>query len=110
MKGSYMGSASTTFTINPKGTSLTSVGAAKAGFTAKWSKQTSAAGYQIQYSSNAGFKGYKVSTITKNSTVSARIAKLASNKTYYVRIRTYKKVAGKTYYSGWSEAKIVTTK
>ena len=31
-------------------------------------------------------------------------------KKYYVQVRTYKKAAGKTYYSGWSKAKTVRAK
>ena len=30
---------------------------------------------------------------------------LKKNATYYVRIRTYKRVSGKTYYSDWSKVK-----
>jgi hypothetical protein len=38
------------------------------------------------------------------------IKKLESNKTYYVRIRTYKTVKGRKYYSAWSGAKSATVK
>ena len=43
-------------------------------------------------------------------TTSYTIKKLKKKKTYYVRIRTYKKVSGKTYYSGWSSVKKVKIK
>jgi hypothetical protein len=96
----------------PKGTSLSSLKATKKGFTVKWKKQaTQTNGYQIQYSTSSKFSsGNKTVTISKNSTVSRNITKLSAKKKYYVRIRTYKKVDGKTYYSSWSSAKSVTTK
>ena len=74
----------------------------------KWKKNTSGNGYQIQYSTSSKFaKGNKTKTISKNSTTSSTISKLSKNKTYYVRIRTCKKVAKKIYYSGWSTVKKV---
>jgi len=39
-KGYYYGQATTTFTINPKGTGLSKVTAQKKGFKATWKKQT----------------------------------------------------------------------
>ena len=35
------------------------------------------------------------------------IKKLKSGKKYYVRIKTYKKIGSKYYYSSWSKAKTV---
>lgn len=77
----------------------------------KWGKNTAGNGYQIQYSTSKKFaKGNKTKTISKNKTTSYTIKKLEKKKTYYVRIRTYKKVSGKTYYSGWSSVKKVKIK
>lgn len=74
----------------------------------KWKKNTAGHGYQIQYSTSSKFaKGTKTKTISKNKTTSYTATKLTKNKTYYARIRTYKKVSGKTYYSGWSSVKKV---
>ena len=74
-------------------------------------KVSGADGYQIQYSTSKKFaKGNKTKTISKNKTTSYTIKKLKKKKTYYVRIRTYKKVSGKTYYSGWSSVKKVKIK
>ena len=39
-----------------------------------------------------------------------KVSKLKGGKKYYVQVRTYKKVSGKTYYSSWSKAKAVKTK
>ena len=77
----------------------------------KWGKNTAGNGYQIQYSTSKKFaKGNKTKTISKNKTTSYTIKKLKKKKTYYVRIRTYKKVSEKTYYSGWSSVKKATIK
>ena len=85
--------------------------AKKKKMTVKWKKQTKlTTGYQIQYSTSKNFKGAKTQTITKNKKTSCIIKKLKSKKKYYVRVRTYKKVKGKKYYSKWSKVKSVKTK
>lgn len=99
-------------TVSVKTTKLKSVKNAKGKkMTIKWAKNTAGNGYQIQYSTSKKFaKGNKTKTISKNKTTSYTIKKLKKKKTYYVRIRTYKKVSGKTYYSGWSSVKKVKIK
>lgn len=114
-KGDYTGSMKKTFTILPKGTSLSKVTAAKKGFTVKWKKQASqTSGYEIQYALKSNFKGAKTVSNIKSKVTSKKITKLKAKKKYYVRIRTYKtaKVGGKNkkLYSGWSKAKTVVTK
>lgn len=98
-------------------TSITSIKAAKKGFTVKWKKQTSqTSGYEIAYCTNKKFP--KKSTLTadvkKNKIVSKKITGLKANKTYYVKIRTYKsqKVNGSTKktYSDWSGVVAVRTR
>ena len=92
-------------------TSITSLSAKDNGFTVKWKKKTKITGYQIQYSTNSKFKkGNKTIKIKKAKTVSKKITGLKPSKKYYVRIRTYKIVNKKTYYSNWSKKKCVTTK
>lgn len=115
-KGDYKGTFTKTFNINPKGTSLSKVKAARKSFSATWKKQSKqTSGYQVQYSTNKKFaKSVKTSTISKNTTVKKTVKKLSAKKTYYVRVRTYKtvKVGKKSVkiYSGWSAAKKVKTK
>ena len=115
LKGNYSGSKSMTYNINPKGTSVSKVTAAKKGFKVTWKKQaTQTTGYQVQYSTSSKFKSAKTVTISKNKTTSKSVGKLSAKKKYYVRVRTYKtvKIGGKSVklYSGWSKAKSVTTK
>ena len=96
--------------LKVKATTLTKVTAAKKGFTVKWKKGTGVSGYEIQYALNNKYtKGKKVVKITKPGTVSKKVTKLKAKKKYFVRIRTYKTVSGKKYYSAWSKAKSVTT-
>lgn len=70
-------------------------------------KAASVTGYQIQYGTKKNFKGAKA---VKTKATTKTLTKLAKNKKYYVRVRTYKVVSGKTYYSSWSGAKTVTIK
>ena len=101
----------TVFATNIPSTTITSVKAKSEAFTIKWKKKTNIAGYQIQYSTNSKFKkGNKTIKIKKAKTVSKKITGLKPSKKYYVRIRTYKIVNKKTYYSNWSKKKNVTTK
>ena len=115
LKGNYSGSKSMSYNINPQGTSVSKVKAAKKGFKVTWKKEaTQNTGYQVQYSTSSKFKSAKTVTISKNKTTSKSVGKLSAKKKYYVRVRTYKtvKVNGKKVilYSRWSRAKSVTTK
>lgn len=75
-------------------------------FTVKWKKNAKASGYQVQYSTSKTFKsGNKTKTVTGASKVSLTVTGLAAGKKYYVRLRAYKTVSGKKYYSAWGAAK-----
>ena len=115
LKKNYKGSGTATFSIIPKGTSLSSLKSAKKAMTVKWKKLTTSmpgkiSGYQIQYSLNDKFTGAKNVKVKGYSKTSTKISKLTSKKTYYVRVRTYSKVSGKTFYSKWSASKTVKVK
>ena len=78
--------------------------------TVYWKKDKSVSGYQIQIADNKKMsKGKKTISVSKKKT-SYTVKKLKSRKTYYVRIRSYKKVKGKIYYSNWSKIKAVKVK
>lgn len=77
--------------------------------TVNFSRSFYATGYQIQYSTSKKFKGKSVKKVsTKN--LSKTIKSLKGRTKYYVRVRAYKKIDGKTVYSSWSEISSVTTK
>ena len=111
LKGRYVGSKTVSFRINPKPTKLKKPAALKKGFRVKWARRkTQTTGYQLQYSTSRTFKKCRNVWITKRSAVTKRVTKLKAKKKYYIRIRTYKKVNGKKYYSTWSKTKSVKTK
>lgn len=110
-KKNYKGTVIKRFQIVPKGTRISKLSAASKGFKITWKKQkTQTSGYQIQYATDKKFRKAVTKTINKNTTVSAVYKKLKAKTTYYVRIRTYKTVSGKKYYSSWSGIKTVKTR
>ena len=105
-KGNYTGSEYIYYNINPKKALNLKLKAGKKQLTVSWKKDTSVTGYEIQYSTSKKFtkSTTKTTTVKEAKTTSATIKKLKAKKTYYVRIRTYKVVKGKKYYSAWSKA------
>lgn len=65
----------------------------------------------MAYSASNKFtpKSTKILTVGKGKT-SKSITGLKAKKKYYVRMRTYKTVKGKKYYSDWSKVKGVRMK
>ena len=103
--GKYTGTKKAAFTINPKKVSGLNLKAGKKQLTATWKQAAGGVtGYQIQYGLTKDFKGEKKVTVKKAATVEKVLKKLKTGKAYYVRIRAYKKVGKKTYWSDWSKA------
>ena len=111
-KGAYGGTLQKTFDIIPKGTSLSKLTKGKKKIKVKWKTQKNQTdGYEIQYSTKKKFnKSVKTKKVTGAGKKSVTIKKLKARKKYYVRIRTWKKVGSKVYYSNWSKVKKVKTK
>ena len=106
-KGDVTGTASAKYVITPAKMKTPSVKAGKKKITVKWKKlgggsQT----YQI-YVLKKGTKKAKYYTSTGSSKT---IKKLSKKKYYYTKIRSYKKIDGKTYYGSWSGTKKVKVK
>lgn len=72
--------------------------------TVRWKKAAGASGYQIQYAASRSMRGSR--TVSANA-LTRTLSGLKKGSTYYVRIRAYKKVSGKTYYGAWSSVKNV---
>ncbi|MBO5303708.1 MAG: fibronectin type III domain-containing protein [Lachnospiraceae bacterium] len=69
-----------------------------------WKRNKKVTGYQIQYATNKKFtKNKKKITLKKNKKNKYTIKKLKAGKKYYFRVRAYKTVNGKKYYSKWSK-------
>ena len=101
--GDYSGTASTHFLIVPRGVSLSEPESGKGTLTLKWKPGSNIDGYEIEYGLKKDFKGAKKIKLKGAKNDEYEITKLRAKKTYYVRIRTWKKVKGKTYYSEWSK-------
>ena len=78
--------------------------------TVKYGNTSGATGYQIQYATAKTFRGAKTLNIAGAKNVSKTVKRLAKNKRYYVRVRSYRKSGKVTYYSAWSTAKNVVIK
>ena len=102
--GKYAGTARGGFTIKPKKVSGLKVKAGKNQLTAAWKQVPGGVtGYQIEYSPTKNFKGAKRVTVKKAATAGKVLKQLKTGKTYYVRIRAYKKAGKTTYWSAWSK-------
>ena len=104
--------SSTTKSNKPKKTSISKLKAEKKGFKVTWKKISNAKGYQVKYSTSKKFtkKTSKTVTVKKATTTSKTVKDLKKNKTYFVKVRSYKTVNGKKVYSDWSKVKSVKTK
>jgi hypothetical protein len=107
-KNAYKGKTTVTFKILPKKVKLVSLKAGKQKITVTWKKGSAITGYEIEYSLKKNFSASKTVTVSGASTVTAKIPKLKPGKTYYVRIRAYRKVGSKMYYSDWSDRMTAT--
>ena len=61
-----------------------------------WSKVNGASGYQLQRKSGDTWK-----TLTNTTSTSYTVKNLSAGKAQYFRVRAYKTVSGKKYYSSW---------
>ena len=99
-KGKYSGTVKKTFKINPKAVTKLALKAGSKKLTVTWKKVSGASGYEIQYGTKKDFSNAKKAKVKKTE-VKTTLKKLNAKKKYYVRIRAYKTVSGKKYYSKW---------
>ena len=116
-KGNYTGVLKKTFKILPKGTSVRALTPGDKAFTVRWDKQSTTmknfhiTGYQIQCSTDRNFaKSKKTVTVAGYSKTTTTVSKLKSNTTYYIRVRTYRKLNSGNYYSPWSSGRMIRTR
>lgn len=98
-----------TVTVNPAKVKLTTVKAVRGKKASiRWKKNSLAGGYQIQYCTSRKFgKGKKTVKTVGAKKTTKMLSKLKKGRKYYIRVRCYKKVSKKIYYSGWSNVKMV---
>ncbi|MGN0484239.1 MAG: fibronectin type III domain-containing protein [Lachnospiraceae bacterium] len=99
-----------TIFVSPKKATLTKLTKAKNGLQAEWKADKTATGYEVSYATNAQFKKAVVKNIAKNNTVKVKLTGLKAKKTYYVRVRAYKKVGSTKVYGPYSTVKKATLK
>ena len=110
-RNGYKGTVTKKFKINPKATAVKKVTPGKKQIKATYKKVSNITGYQVQVATNKKFtKNKKTVTVKGAKKTTATVKKLKGGKKYYVRIRTYKTVNGKKYYSSWTKVKSVKTK
>ncbi len=100
-----------TITVKPKKATMSSPKSKKSGqLIVTWSKDTKVTGYEVYYSTKSNFKGVKAKKITSNKTTTKTYTGLSKGKKYYVKVRSYTTVGGKTVYGDYSAVKTVTVK
>ena len=97
----YSGSAR--FKILPQKVKLSSVKQAKRRMHVKWARNKGVNGYQIVYGTDKKFRNANGKNVGAN-TKSVKL-KVSKKKTYYVKIRSYKRVGNELWYSRWSNVK-----
>ena len=90
----------------PQATQIVKVYAAKNGMRVKWQVVNKVKGYQIQTARSKDFKKEKKTyTVAKPKASAKTLNDFKAKKTYYVRVRAYKKAGKKNIYSKWSNVK-----
>ncbi len=107
-KGNYTGTLKKTYTIK-MGTPKLSLTAGKKKVAIKWGKVTGASGYEVFMSTSKSGKYKGIKSANQNTYTFTKTG-LTKGKTYYFRVRTYKKVNGKKVYSAYSTIKAIKVK
>ncbi len=102
------GSASSALSTGTKPSTPTvkSVTASSSKATLSWNNVSGESGYQVYYSTSKSGTYKKMESVSSN-TVKYTTSKLTAGKTYYFKIRAYKKVDGKVFYGEFSAVKSV---
>lgn len=109
-KGSYGGVITKSFVITPAKQTIQKLMPVKKGFYIDYAQKGSATGYVISYAENISFSDAKTVKVTSNKTDKKTVTDLKSQKTYFVRVRSYTATGTKTYFGQWSDIAKVYTK
>ncbi|MBR3645881.1 MAG: hypothetical protein IKN54_05635 [Lachnospiraceae bacterium] len=77
--------------------------------TVNWRKGK-VSGYTLQYATDSSFKNKVEKSYKGTDTTSSVFYEMNQNTTYYVRVRGYRSIGTKRYYSAWSKVKSVKIK
>ena len=111
--GKYTGKITKTFKINPRATDIKSIASPASGkLKVTYNKVSGVTGYVIKLSTDKSFKKAPVKTVTVKGAkkTSTTVNSLKKGKAYYVKVRTFKTVNGKNYYSLFSTVKKLKVK
>jgi hypothetical protein len=99
--------ATTSKVKKPKKVTLKKAASTKKGtLKLTWKRDKKVTGYQAMVATDKKFKkNKKTATIKKNKTVTKTFTKLKRKKTYYAKVRAYKKVGKKNVYGAYSKVK-----
>ena len=109
-KGGYKGTVVKYFKILPAKQKIKAVTPLANSFAVTWTKDSGVTGYQVMYSTKSDFSDGKSVYVTKNTSGKKTVTGLKAKKTYYVKVRSYKKVSNSKYYGSWSDTRKVKTK
>ena len=101
--------AKCTVIVKPGKVQKVSAKAGSKAFTVSWKTQSGVSGYQVQYGTKANLKNSTLKAV-KASKSKVTIRNLKKNRLYYVRVRAYAVLNGKTYYGAWSAKQKVRVK
>lgn len=109
-KGGYKGAVVKYFKILPAKQKIKAVTPLTRSFAVAWTKDSGVTGYQVMYGTKSDLSDGKSAYVTKNTSIKKTIKGLKAKKTYYVKVRSYKKVGNSKYYGAWSATQKVKTK
>ena len=110
-KGEYAGKKKVRFTISPRAVKLGKLAAGKGQFTATWTPLTAQVdGYEIEYGLKKDCSDGTTVTVDSGDTATMTVVGLNAKTKYYARIRAYRRIGKKTYFSAWSKARGVRIK
>lgn len=109
--GSIYGESSAAFetATKCKTPSITKLIASKGKASFTWSNVSGESGFQVYYSAKKG-SGYKKVASYKANVLKGSKSKLTKGKTYYFKVRAYKKTDSGTVFSAWSPVKSIKVK
>ena len=93
----------------PAAPKITKISASSGKVSLTWSNISGESGYQVYYSAKKS-SGYKKVNSYKTNVVKSSKSKLTKGKTYYFKVRAYKKVGDLTLYSSYSDIKSIKVK
>lgn len=100
-----------TVKVVPKAVALKSVSSPSAKLMKiSWKKNKDATGYEVYLSKRRDFKKWTIRRTYKKRILSQTLRNCESKKTYYVKVRAYKKVGKTKYYGEWGKVKKVKIK